>query len=100
MRYDFRTREPRACESTGSRCDIGLNTELGRQQYLDQHVVRRQAGAADAEGITVRRRLRDHVHAARLGHLMGKRREIDDQIKALRATVNPIDRQNLGGKFE
>lgn len=37
----------------------------------------------------------EEIHAARLGHLMSKRREIEQQIKALEATVLPIDRSQF-----
>lgn len=35
----------------------------------------------------------EEVHAARLGHLMAKRAEIDAQIRALRPVVEPIARE-------
>ena len=37
----------------------------------------------------------DEIHAARLGHLMGKKRELEAQIKQLQATIHPIDRSQF-----
>ena len=37
----------------------------------------------------------EEVHAARLGHLMAKRAEIDAQIKEIRPIVEPIERGGL-----
>lgn len=61
------------------------------------HVTSRQHDILDTmtSKIGARVLVGEEIHAARLGHLMGKKRELEAQIKQLQATIHPINRSEF-----